>query len=366
LPDSFPAKPAFAWSKSLSGRALAGVAATSKYVLVADREADDTVDAFFCLDAATGAEKWAIRYKTAGSLDYGNSPRATPLVVGDKVYLYGAFGHLHCVRLSDGELLWKKNLRRAFDVKEPSVWGFCSTPLLADGKLIVNPGAPDASIVALDPENGEVLWKTAGGPAAFASFILAELGGVRQLVGYDAASAGGWDPATGRRLWTLKPQKPKDFNVPTPLVWKDKLLLASENNGLRAHGFKAGGVIDPAPAATFAPLAPDSHTPVIVGDRLFGIWHSMFCVDLAKGLSQVWENEDSAFSGYGALIASSDKVLALNQEGELLLFAADSADGKPLARLRLFENERGVLAHPALVGRRLYVRNSSGIHALDL
>ena len=27
---------------------------------------------------------------------------------------------MHCVRLSDGELLWKKNLRRAFDVKEPS------------------------------------------------------------------------------------------------------------------------------------------------------------------------------------------------------------------------------------------------------
>ena len=76
---------------------------------------------------------------------------------------------------------------------------------MVDDKLIVNPGGKDAGLVALDMGTGEVIWKTPGEPAAYASFVSASFGGERQIVGYDKTSLGGWDLATGERLWTLVP-----------------------------------------------------------------------------------------------------------------------------------------------------------------
>ena len=124
---------------------------------------------------------------------------ATPLIEGDFVFLLGAMGNLHCVSLASGKVIWSKHLRRDFgDVKLTS-WGCCSSPLIADGRLIVNPGAKDASLVALEPATGEVVWKTPGGPASFGSLILATFGGRQQLIGHDQNSLGGWDPANGER-----------------------------------------------------------------------------------------------------------------------------------------------------------------------
>jgi hypothetical protein len=90
----------------------------------------------------------------------------------------------------------------------------CAAPLVVDEKLIVNPGGSKASVVALHRLTGEVLWQSPGAPAACASFILAEVAGKRQVVGYDVRSAGCRDLATGKRLWTLEPEEKRDFNVP--------------------------------------------------------------------------------------------------------------------------------------------------------
>ena len=64
-----------------------------------------------------------------------NTPRATPLIDRDRVYLLGDFGHLHAVELSTGKALWKKNIRTEFKAADRLVWGVCSSPLLVDGKL---------------------------------------------------------------------------------------------------------------------------------------------------------------------------------------------------------------------------------------
>ena len=129
----------------------------------------------------------------------------TPLIDGQRVFLYGALSHLHCVDLATGRIIWQKNIRESFGVTAMAAWGFCSSPLIADGKLIVNPGGKEAAIVALEPATGKVLWQTPGDQAAFGSFIVGEFGGRRQLVGYDKKSLGGWDLQDGKRLWQLVP-----------------------------------------------------------------------------------------------------------------------------------------------------------------
>ena len=80
------------WKTPLGSQGLGGVAATKDYVLVSERGINNTFDVFKCLKAANGEEVWALRYPASGQLDYGSSSRATPLIIGDLVYLYGAFG----------------------------------------------------------------------------------------------------------------------------------------------------------------------------------------------------------------------------------------------------------------------------------
>jgi outer membrane protein assembly factor BamB len=337
---------------------LGGVAATEREIVVVDRDPGDQFDIFRCLEAETGDQRWAVSYPAAGNLDYGNSPRATPQLLDGRVVLFGAFGHLTCADLKTGEVVWRRDLRREFGVVEKLVWGFAGSPLAVDGKLVVQPGGPQASIVALDPTTGATVWRTPGEAAAFASPIAAELGGRKQIVGYDKTSLGGWDPATGRRLWRIVPPEADDFNVPTPIAAGKRLLVTTENNGTRAYEFADDGTAIPEPAAVNEDLAPDTHSPVVVGDRLFGVWQGDFyCLD-GSTLKPRYVAHDEALTEYATIIASDERLLILTQYGEALLIDPRADEWKVISRTTLLENESGVYSHPAIVGNRLYVRGS--------
>ncbi len=280
--------------------------------------------------------------------------------------LHGAFGHLVCAKLSTGEVLWRRNLRSEFNVTEKLVWGHTASPLIVGDALVLFPGGSLASVAVLNLRTGATVRQITGGPPAFASPIEASLGGRRQVVGYDQTTLGGWDLETGRRLWTLSPPRPDDFNVPTPIAVGGKLLVSTENNGTRLYDFDARGRIVPQPIAVNDELAPDTHSPVVVGRRVFGVWSGLHCLDLDDGLKPVYRADDGAFDEYASLLASDDVVLATTQRGELLLVDARSDAFRLLARLKLFDDESGVYAHPALVGNRLYVRASDRIVCLEL
>ena len=134
----------------------------------------------------------------------------------------------------------------------------------------MNPGAPQAALVALHRLTGEVLWKSAGAPAAYAAFISGQFGGRSQIVGHDALSLGGWDPQTARQPWSPVPHQTGDFNGPTLLDLNGRLLVTTENNGTRLYGFGADGRILKVPLAHNDAFSADASTPVVVGVRWSG------------------------------------------------------------------------------------------------
>jgi outer membrane protein assembly factor BamB len=365
LPDSLDRAPAAVWQYPLSCPGLGGIGATHHYVLVSDRDPLDQFDVFTCLHATNGTRLWSVRYLAPGRLDYGNSPRATPLVDGDRAFFLGAFGHLHAVELATGKVLWKKNLRSEFGADDRLVWGVCSSPLISEGLLIVNPGGRNASLAALDPKSGRIVWQTPGRPAAFASFIERKVGTVTQLIGYDKETLGGWDARTGARLWEVRPDVKGDFNVPTPVLAGDRLFVTTENNGGRLFAFDAAGQVAADPVATCDDLAHDMHTPVVVGDRLLAVSQGLHCVD-ARTLQSLWFEDDPAFREYAALIASPRRVLAVSQDGELLLLDPLADRPRIVSRWRLTEDKVSVLSHPALVGTQLFVRLGNSLICFSL
>jgi outer membrane protein assembly factor BamB len=342
------------------------LAATRGQVIVSDRELNDTADAFRCLDANSGAELWSVIIPAAGHLDFGNSPRATPLIDGEFVYLASAFGEIQCVKRSKGEVVWDVDLHADFKPETELPWGMCASPLIVEGNLIVNPGAKDASLAALNAKTGAVVWKSPGAGAAYGSFLAGRFGGRLQIIGHDAASLGGWDAKTGKRIWRLAHRGSKEFGVSTPVAVGDRLLVASENDGTRLFRFSNDGKIDPHPIATNEDLAPDSHTPVVVGQRVFGVWSDLFCLDHTKGLSAVWRGEDKAFGQYASILASPDRVLVVGLNGELVLLSATDSKLRILGRSQIFADDHGVYSHPALVGNHLYIRGSTEIVCVDL
>jgi hypothetical protein len=101
-----PAEPNILWELSLARAGLGGIAATEKFVIFGDRDVDDFHDVFRCLDAETGEQLWQVERLAIGSLDYGNSPRTTPLIADNgRVYCLGAHGDLLCLNLTDGDVI---------------------------------------------------------------------------------------------------------------------------------------------------------------------------------------------------------------------------------------------------------------------
>ena len=346
------------WKKPLAGGCNAGVAAAEGVVLVADH--DDENDYYRCFDAADGLERWVREFPNGREMDYGAAPRAAPLVHGGRVFVMSAFGELRCLDLKSGQTVWEKDLVEAFEAGEPPHWGYSSSPLIAAGRLIVNPGGRTA-VAALDPATGNVAWEGEGSGVNYASFIAGTFGGVEQVVGFDEDSLGGWDAATGKRLWSVDVQTGDGYLVPTPIDFDGKLFVANTPNGARLYRFGAGGAIDEKPVAQSDDLAPDVVTPVAaVNDLVVGSAGGLVCLDAADGLKTLWADRDARpLQEPSHLIAAGGVLLAFNTAGEATLISVDRTGAKVIGTAKLC---RPTQSHPAVSGGRLYVRDDEFLY----
>ena len=365
LPARLPNTAKFLWKKAAMTGCLAGLSVSDGRLILAERDFEDEHDVYRCLNAGDGELLWRIEFPARGKLDYGQAPRASPVIHQGRAYLLGAFGDLRGVNVANGKLVWQRQLPREFHADLPT-WGMCSPPLVVDDLLIVNPGGAKASLVALDRVTGRTRWSTPGAPAAYSAFICGEFGGRRQIVGYDRESLGGWDVKTGARLWRLVPPEEGDFNVPTPIAVEGGIVVSTENNGTRFYRFDASGRIVPEPEAIFADLSPDTATPVVTCGRVFGAKDGLHCLDLKSGLKPVWHREEPALGDYSTFIADAERVLVITLGGELILLDGKSDAAAILSRLKVFEDDVEVYSHPALAGSRLYMRGGASVVCMDL
>lgn len=364
LPKTLDQQPKIVWTIDLPREGLGGIAANEEVIVFGDRDFDDLNDCFRCYDAKTGQPLWEVQRLAIASFDYGNSPRATPLIHGDLVYCLGATGNLVCINIESGDVVWERAYRDDFPIDQELPWGYCGSPLLVDGKLIVTPGSEQASIVALDPETGEIVWKTPGDLPSYGSLNVGTFNGVFQIVGHDHTTLGGWRVADGKRIWSIKPEADGDFNVPTPLVYQQNLIVCTGANSTRMFDFSGKGVANNALVAQNRQLRPDMTTPVVVGDKLFCVREFLYCLDLSDGLREAWRIRDKALSDYASLFISEDRLMVV-ADGELLLLPADGTK-QILSRMRIFDLRQPIYSHPALVGNRLYVRGKAELLCIEL
>jgi outer membrane protein assembly factor BamB len=364
LPSTMPSLKLL-WKHPMAGECNAGIAVAGGRVFLADH--DEKSDFYRCLDAETGTELWHYSVANDRDMAYDAAPRATPLVYRDKVYTLCAFGDLICFESKTGKIAWQKNLLKEFGVGKEPHWGYSSSPLIAGGKLIVNPGGK-AALAALDPDTGNVLWQGQGGEANYSSFIAGTFGGVEQVVGFDEKSLGGWELATGKRLWSVEVEHGDNYIVPTPIAVGGKLFVTDHKNESQLFAFGKDGAIQPEPVAKSDEICPEVITPVVAGDLVLGMTKELVCLDAANDLNTLWtcgKDKDPAFTKDRPchLIVAGSVALAFNSRGEMVLFQFDRKGPKILGHAKLCGR---TLMHPTVAGTRLYVRDAEFLYCYDL
>lgn len=319
------------------------------------------------LSVEDGERLWRTRLGKVGNPDQRpNYPaaRSTPTVEGDRLYALGSDGDLVCLETSSGEVQWRRNLREDFQ-GEPGEWAYAESPLIDGEKLVCTPGGEEATLVALNKETGELIWKSAvpgGDEAAYASIQVAEVDGLRQYVQFLGDGLVGVEAATGRFLWRFdETAEGSPANIPTPVVHNDRIYSATKAAGggmIRLEVDQGEVEVHPVYTRQKLPYAPGG--AVRVGDYLFGTTaQTLLCVELATGHIR-WEERSIA----PASLCYADGHLYLHGEnGDVALVEATPEGYREKGHFSpTGQPDRGrakAWAHPALADGRLYIRDAN-------
>ena len=296
------------------------------------------------LDKNTGAVLWnqlalkavpKVRRHTKAS--HCNSTPAT-----DGRHIVAIFGSegLFCFD-TEGKLLWRKDLGpmdSGYFASPTAQWGFGSSPILHEGKVIVLCDVQeDSFIAAFDVLDGRELWRTERKDVpTWGTPTLVQTQQRAQLVVNGWHETASYDFANGAKLWTL--DGGGDIPVPTPIFAHGLLYLTSAHGSwrpIRAIRPEAAGEITPEdPGSTNAHIAwahgrkgNYMQTPIVVGDLLFacndlGI---LTCFDAKSGTIHFSERLSQRGQGFTASPVSDGRHLYFTSEmGNVFVLAAEA------------------------------------------
>ena len=255
---------------------------------------------------------------------------STPATDGQRVVaLFGSEG-LFCFDARDGRLLWKKDLGPMdsgyFQVPSAQ-WGFASSPILHEGKVIVLCDVQkDSFLAAFDLADGREVWRTARKDVpTWSTPTVVTAGGRTQIAVNGWHHTGGYDFATGRELWKL--DGGGDIPVPTPVAAHGFIYFTSahgRSRPMRAVRAEATGDITPDNADWKHPAIAWNHdrrgnymqTPIVVGNLLYGCADVglLTCFDAKSGDVRYSERFSTASEGYTASPVSDGRHLYFTSE----------------------------------------------------
>jgi formylglycine-generating enzyme required for sulfatase activity/outer membrane protein assembly factor BamB len=354
------------WRQEIGG-GYGGIAVSDGRAYVMDRQQmPEDVERILCFDAVSGELLWSQSYPVSYKhVNYDNGPRSTPTVWGRHVYTLGVVGHLYCLDAASGQSVWSKDLVGEFGAKVP-IWGLSGSPLIFDDLLIVHPGAePEGCYMAFDLTTGEERWRSLPDSAGYATPILIDHQGTRQLVGWTPNNVRGLDPRTGKLLWTIPFEVNYGTAIATPIFQEGLVLVSSYYDGSQAIRLGAGTQGAEVAwhdrrnlrALMAQPLYRDGYVYLI--DKR----HGLTCFEMATG-RKLWD-DDNRMTPKGrnpqatmAWLNDDDRAIVLNSDGDLIL-ARFNPEG-------YFEDSRidiigRTWAHPGFAGNCVYARSDAEI-----
>lgn len=333
----------------------------------------------YCLDKETGRVVWERtawegipRVKRHPKSTHANS---TPTTDGQRVVAFFGSEGLYAYDF-EGRLLWKKDLGLLDSgyFRAPSAqWGFASSPVLYEGRVIVQCDVLSTSFVAaFDARDGQELWRTRRQDLpTWSTPTVAEGEGSPQVVVNGYRQIAGYDLETGRELWRL--QGGGDIPVPTPVVAHGLVFITNAHGGMApiyAIRLKARGEISLSAGETSNRDVVWSRprdgaymqTPLVYGEYLYNCRDNgvLSCYRARTG-ERLYQERLGSGGGFSASpVAVDGKIYFTSEDGEVCVVRAG-----PRFELLAVNSQGGVcMATPAISQGTLYFRTRSHLLAV--
>jgi outer membrane protein assembly factor BamB len=372
------------------GNGFSGPAVAGGQVFVSDWQkttGNRGTERLHALDEKTGKVLWTREWPadyTGLQGTYASGPRATPTVDGDRIYVLGSMGALHCLRAKTGETLWSRDYVKDFGTHVP-VWGMTAAPLVVGNRLICLAGTDQGKVIALDKMTGVPVWRAieADGEPGYSPPFLVFAGGRQQVIQWHATGVASLDPETGKVYWQHPWRVNLALNPGTPVLGGDRLLLSAFYNGSRMFALdhdKPGANMLWKGSSESEIKTDGLHslisTPVIDGDYIYGVcsYGQFRCLNAKTG-ERVWETmavtKENARWSMAHLVKYKDRYLINNDKGELILARLSPKGYDEISRTVLLKptsnpgnkREAGAVqwSHPAYANGHIIIRNDQEI-----
>jgi hypothetical protein len=354
-----------------------------------------------CLKAETGDFLWKFEYPTdyEDAYGYDNGPRCCPVVDGDRVYVYGVEGMLHCVRATDGGPLWKVDTKKEFGVI-PNFFGVGSAPVIEKDLLLVQVGgSPKGSedvpfhelksngsaLVAFDKLTGQVRWKAGDELASYSVPVCASIGERRWCLLLARGGLLGLDPTNGKVdfHYPWRALLIESVNASNPVVVGDRVLITEcYGVGSSLLRVKPGGYevvwADRRKGPREKSLMCHWMTPIYHDGYVYGSsgrheqTAELRCVELATG-KVMWSEPDL---GRTSLLMVDGHFICLGERGDLRLLKVNPKRYEEVSRMVVRDPSGGddgpsllrypCWAAPILAHGLLYLHGEGRLVCLEL
>jgi outer membrane protein assembly factor BamB len=318
-------------------------------------------ETMIALNAADGHILWQTSYAApykmgAPAKAHGPGPKATPLCQNGKLYTLGISGIVSAFDAASGKLAWQKPAPA-----EHPFFGAASSPVGDKDLVIFHPGNY-GPLTAFDAITGAVRW-TAKGDGMYASPMIVELGGIRQVVSMGQQNIVGVAAADGSSLWQYPwAGEGGGMQAITPVIYDGTIIVSSYHAGVTAlRPARRGGkwVVDV--VWETKELSLFLSNPVLIGGTLFGLSEKasgqFFALDAATG-KVLWLGKPRQATNT-AVAKAGNLLFLLNDDARLIVARANRTGFEPLKTYTVADSE--TWAQPAISGNRVVVKDMSSL-----
>jgi outer membrane protein assembly factor BamB len=363
-PAAWPKELTRKWKVEAGGGYSSPVVAGGR-VFLHTREGEQEVVTSF--DLATGKTVWAKSYpapfaKNQYAVRMGKGPNSTPVVHQGRLYTLGVTAILSAFDARTGELKWRKDFSPKIDTSKL----FCGTamsPVVEKNTLIAHVGDDrGGSMIAFDLATGAEKWEWFGDGPGYASPLVVDLAGARQVVTLTDKSVVGVSADNGKLLWKAPFPDEWNENIVTPVVAGKTLIVSGVRQGTRAFEIvRTAGGFEAKQLWHNPQVQMYMSSPVLEGDLLYGMSNTRkgqyVCLDAKTGQT-LWATEGRDGS-QAAVLSAGSVLLFLTSDADLIVAAKSRKAFEPLARYKVAES--ATWAHPALLGKQILVKDEASL-----
>jgi outer membrane protein assembly factor BamB len=366
--------PSRIWEAAGIGEGYSTVAIVGKRIYTTGAIDGDCVITALDMD---GKKVWTRKNGKAWKRSYPGT-RSTPTIKDGLLYHLSGIGNLLCLKVDSNELVWTVNILEEFGGRNIT-WGLAESPLVIGDKVICTPGGRNVSMVALDRMTGKVAWKCtgAGDKPGYASPILIEYQGLKQIVTAMSESIVGVRASDGKLLWRYPHKVYADENITTPL-FHDGFVIVSGCVGRGTTSLRlqvSGDECSVKEHWRNRTLDNKQGGIVLVDGRVYGYGEMQsregpwVCIDFESGGTIFQDSPVKSSYKYknGCLTYADGMFYLFSDDGNMALAKPTDAGFEVTGRLKIKDpGERCTWAHPVVFGGRLYLRYGDKLGAYDV